>query len=111
MACLKLRLLRLLALAVVAPWFLCPLPRTSAIKTIDVERPGSPSSAVVEERTVCTRASDEIRLRLSDRSDQSGSRGMAREASFSAHSDRAKGQPDGARAEINSGRWNRGDTW
>jgi hypothetical protein len=65
MAWLKHRLFRLLALVVVAAWFLCPLPETSAIKTVDVQRPGSPSSAVVEERIVCTRASDEILLRLS----------------------------------------------
>ena len=57
------RLLRLLALAVVAAWFLCPLPQPSAIKTVDVDRPGPPSSTVVEERIVCARTSDEILLR------------------------------------------------
>jgi hypothetical protein len=54
---------RLLGLAVVAAWFLCPLPQPSAIKTVDVERAGPPSSTVVEERFVCVRRSDEILLR------------------------------------------------
>jgi len=54
---------RLFGLAVVAAWFLCPLPQPSAIKTVDVERPGPLSSTVVDERFVCVRDSDEILLR------------------------------------------------
>lgn len=54
---------RLLMVAIVALWFLCPLPQPSAIKTVHVERSGSPSFTVVEERIVCVRMSEEILLR------------------------------------------------
>ena len=54
---------RLLGLAVVAPWFLCPLPQPPAIKTVDVKRPGPPSFTVVHERIVCARTSEDILLR------------------------------------------------
>lgn len=55
--------LRLLVLAVVAGWFLCPLPQPSAIKTVEVKRPGPPSFMVVNENIVCARRSDELLLR------------------------------------------------
>jgi len=54
---------RLLGLAAIAAWFLCPLPQPSAIKTVNVERMGTPSSTVVDDGFTCTRGSDEILLR------------------------------------------------
>lgn len=55
---------RLLIIAAVAAWFLCPLPSSSVIKTDVVHRQGLPSSAIHDVRFACRRTSDQIEVNV-----------------------------------------------
>jgi hypothetical protein len=58
---------RLLWMAIVAAWFLCPLPNPSPMKTIEADRKEFPGSAVIDEPFVCERDSNEMALDASCR--------------------------------------------